>query len=171
MGDTESTALHSSLCLYLLSVPLFTARGLLCVNGLSQLSGRMVGFATCRVVAALRAALSGRSAFDCFAAAVQLVLERVQAEFPDCLVVSLHDDGQVAGPVGRARLALARIIELASAECGLVPVGHKFALFAPALDRLPVSTGSVCCPADELLGPGSALWTVNAADVGSNEHL
>ena len=72
----------------------------------------------------------------CFAAAVQLVLERVQREFPDVLVLSLHDDGQVAGRADRARLALARLVELASAECGLMPVGHKFALYVPALGQL-----------------------------------
>ena len=69
----------------------------------------------------------------CFAAALQLVLERVRDRFPACLVVSLHDDAQIAGPLHRVREALEMLIREARAVCGLVPTGHKFVLYAPWL--------------------------------------
>ena len=69
-----------------------------------------------------------------FAAALQLVLERVRDRCSDCLVVSLHDDAQIAGPIGRVREALAELIEAAAGQCGLVPTGHKFVLYVPWLD-------------------------------------
>ena len=69
----------------------------------------------------------------CFAAALQLVLERVRDHFPACLVVSLHDDAQIAGPLHRVREALEMLIREARAVCGLVPTGHKFVLYAPWL--------------------------------------
>ena len=37
---------------------------------------------------------------------------------------ALHDDLQVAGPPELARLALRDVIERASAECGLTPIGY-----------------------------------------------
>ena len=69
-----------------------------------------------------------------FAAALQLVLERVRDRYSDCLVVSLHNDAQIAGPIGRVREALAELIEAAAGQCGLVPTGHKFVLYVPWLD-------------------------------------
>ena len=50
------------------------------------------------------------------------MLECVRDRYRDCLVVSLHDDAQIAGPLDRAREALAELIEMAAAECGLVPM-------------------------------------------------
>jgi len=67
----------------------------------------------------------------CFASALQTVLERVRSEYPDCLILALHDDAQVAGPPESARKALSRLIRLASEECGLCPTGHKFVIYSP----------------------------------------
>ena len=92
----------------------------------------MVGCASSLAAAARRAAPSRSLAF---AAAIQNVLERVRDQFADCLVIALHDDVQIAGPLTRVREALAALIGAAADECGLVPTGHKFVLYAPWLQH------------------------------------
>ena len=56
--------------------------------------------------------------------------------YPDCLVLALHDDVKVAGPPSLVRAALHDLVTAASAECGLVPTGHKFTLYS----RMPSHT-------------------------------
>ena len=63
------------------------------------------------------------------------MLERVRDQFADCLVIALHDDVQIAGPLARVREALAALIGAAADECGRVPTGHKFVLYAPWLQH------------------------------------
>merc|ERR1712185_125693 len=71
----------------------------------------------------------------CFAAALQDVLRTVRDAHPDCLVVALHDDVQIAGPVQSVHRATTQLISLARAQSGLTPTGHKFALYLPGRDR------------------------------------
>ena len=66
----------------------------------------------------------------CFAAALQRVLVQARLDHPQCLIIALHDDLQVAGPPDLARLALRDVIERASDECGLTPTGHKFVVYS-----------------------------------------
>ena len=79
----------------------------------------------------------------CFAAALQEVLEGVQRLYPDCLVVALHDDVQVAGPPERARAAVACLVQRASEQAGLTPTGHKFVIYSRRpLERLTAAERS-----------------------------
>ena len=77
----------------------------------------------------------------CFAAAVHTVLERVRGDprFAGCLVVALHDDVQIAGPPELVHPCLRTLVTSVRAECGLVPTGHKFGLYAARLHTLSAS--------------------------------
>ena len=56
----------------------------------------------------------------------------MKAEFPQVLVVALHDDVFVIGPSVAVLQTLGRLLSLALDTCGLTPSGHKFKLFVPS---------------------------------------
>ena len=68
----------------------------------------------------------------CFAAALQHSLAKVQQDFPDCVVVAIHDDVQICGPPRRAAHAMDALLQDASQRCGLTPSGHKFTIYSPS---------------------------------------
>ena len=66
-----------------------------------------------------------------FALAYHSVLVKLQAEFPDCVVIAYLDDTYVLGPPARAWAATLRLHDLAREQCSLEPNLGKIEVFAP----------------------------------------